>query len=130
MKIGEVAEHFGLPTHVLRHWESVGLLSPTRANGGHRRYTQDDLYRVASILRAKQAGLPLHDIHALLTTADVGARKAVLRRNHNALQTKLTAMQSALTLLEAGLTCTHDDLTTCPHFQSHLTELANIHPST
>jgi MerR family copper efflux transcriptional regulator len=24
--IGEVATRFGLPTHVLRHWESEGLL--------------------------------------------------------------------------------------------------------
>lgn len=129
MKIGEVAAHFGLPTHVLRHWESVGLLSPTRANGGRRIYTQDDLYRVASILRAKQAGLPLQDIRALLTTPDPSTRQAVLRRNHTALQAKLAATQSALNLLEAGLTCTHEDLATCPHFQSHLRELANPQPS-
>ena len=26
--IGELAERFGLETHVLRHWESEGLLEP------------------------------------------------------------------------------------------------------
>ena len=30
MTIGQVADHFRLPTHVLRHWESVGLLTPAR----------------------------------------------------------------------------------------------------
>lgn len=33
MHIGEIAGHFGLPTHVLRHWETIGLLSPARASG-------------------------------------------------------------------------------------------------
>jgi DNA-binding transcriptional MerR regulator len=130
MTIGEVADHFGLPTHVLRHWESEGLLSPARVTGGRRRYTQDDLYRVASILRAKQAGLSLPDIRAFLTAGDPATRKAVLRRNHQALQTKLEALRSALTLLEAGINCTHEDIATCPNFQSHLKELANPQPPT
>ena len=33
LTIGEVAGRFGLPAHVLRHWESVGLLAPVRAEG-------------------------------------------------------------------------------------------------
>ncbi|WP_340688600.1 MerR family DNA-binding transcriptional regulator [Amycolatopsis coloradensis] len=33
LSVGEVAERFGLATHVLRHWESVGLLKPARAAG-------------------------------------------------------------------------------------------------
>ncbi|MER5317779.1 MerR family transcriptional regulator [Streptosporangium roseum] len=28
MTIGDVAARFGPATHVLRHWESMGLLSP------------------------------------------------------------------------------------------------------
>ncbi|WP_301184415.1 MerR family DNA-binding transcriptional regulator [Streptomyces sp. 6-11-2] len=31
MSIGAVAERFGLPTHVLRHWEAMGLLAPAAA---------------------------------------------------------------------------------------------------
>jgi hypothetical protein len=49
MSIGEIAGHFGLATHVLRHWETMGLLSPERAGGGRRRYGRSDLYRVAGI---------------------------------------------------------------------------------
>ena len=30
--VGEVAERFSLPTNVLRHWESVGLLTPERVH--------------------------------------------------------------------------------------------------
>jgi DNA-binding transcriptional MerR regulator len=126
MAIGEVADHFGMPAHVLRHWESVGLLSPSRVEGGRRRYTRDDLFRVASIVRAKQAGLPLPDIRAFLTAGDPTARKDVLRRNHRALQARMAALQSTLDLLEAGLNCTHEDIATCPNFQAHIAELVDV----
>ena len=126
MTIGEVADHFGLPTHVLRHWESVGLLAPARVEGGRRRYTGDDLVRVATIVRAKQAGLPLPDIREFLTSIHSPARKEVLRRNHRALQARMAALQSALDLLEAGLNCSHDDIATCPNYRAHLAELVEV----
>lgn len=123
MTIGEVADHFGLPAHVLRHWESVGLLCPARVTGGRRRYTRDDLFRVASILRAKQAGLSLPDIRAFLAAGDPAVRKDVLRRSHGALQARIAALRSALDLLEAGLNCSHEDVSTCPNYRSQLVEL-------
>jgi len=127
MTIGQVADRFGLPTHVLRHWESMGLLSPARVRGGHRRYTRDDLFRVASILRAKQAGLSLADIRAFLTASDQATRKEVLRRQQRALQARMAALQSALDLIEAGLHCQHEDIVTCPKYQASLTEMVETH---
>ncbi|MEU4476130.1 MerR family transcriptional regulator [Micromonospora sp. NPDC023888] len=126
MAIGEVADHFGLPAHVLRHWESVGLLCPARVTGGRRRYTRDDLFRVASILRAKQAGLSLPDIRAFLAAGDPAVRKDVLRRNHGALRARMAALRSALDLLEAGLNCSHEDVATCPNYRSQLAALVEV----
>jgi DNA-binding transcriptional MerR regulator len=125
MTIGQVADHFGLQTHVLRHWESVGLLSPARVAGDRRRYTRDDLFRVASIVRAKQAGLSLPDIRELLAARDPAARKDVLRRNHRALQARMAALRSALDLLETALNCSHEDIATCPNYRAHLAELVD-----
>lgn len=125
MTIGQVADHFGLPAHVLRHWESVGLLSPARVEGGRRRYTRDDLFRVASIVVAKQAGLPLPDIRAFLAACDPVARKDVLRRNQLALQARMAALRSTLDLLEAGLNCPHEDIVTCPNYRAGLAELVD-----
>ncbi|WP_228829630.1 MerR family transcriptional regulator [Nocardia beijingensis] len=34
ISIGELAARFGLATHVLRHWEDVGLLAPRRDGAG------------------------------------------------------------------------------------------------
>jgi DNA-binding transcriptional MerR regulator len=122
MTIGQVAGHFGLPTHVLRHWESVGLLSPARVAGDRRRYTHDDLVRVATIVNMKQAGLPLPDIREFLTSIHTTDRKDVLRRNQAALRAKMAALRSALDLLEAGLKCKHEDITTCPNYRARIAE--------
>ncbi|MGK5676491.1 MerR family transcriptional regulator [Micromonospora sp. URMC 106] len=126
MTIGQVADHFGLPTHVLRHWESMGLLSPARVEGGRRRYTRDDLVRVASIVRLKQAGLPLPDIGEFLASIHTAAHKDVLRRNRRVLQARMAALRSALEFLEAGLNCSHEDITTCPNYRAHLAELVDV----
>ena len=41
MTIGELAARFGLATHVLRHWEAMGLLTPAARVNGRRRYRQE-----------------------------------------------------------------------------------------
>lgn len=129
LTIGQVADRFGLPAHVLRHWESVGLLRPTRVAGDRRRYTHDDLVRVASIVIAKQAGLPLKDIGTFLAAGDPSARKEVLHRNHRALQARMAALRAALDLLEAGMNCSHEDITTCPNYRAHLARVGRQGPT-
>ncbi|UUZ58503.1 aminoglycoside phosphotransferase family protein [Nocardioides sp. B-3] len=73
-----MAQRFDLPTNVLRHWESVGLLTPARDSADRRRYARPDIVRVAAIQRNKDAGMTLDQIAVLL---DAGApeRHAVLR---------------------------------------------------
>jgi MerR family transcriptional regulator, copper efflux regulator len=118
MSIGEIAGHFGLATHVLRHWETMGLLSPARATGGRRRYDRSDLYRVAGILLAKEAGLALTDIRDILTTADLEQRRQITRRHCDELVRRIAEIEAALNLLEGGLNCGYADITECPNFQS------------
>ena len=43
VRIGEAAAAVGVPTHVLRHWEDVGAVTPTRLGNGHRVYDDDTL---------------------------------------------------------------------------------------
>ena len=117
--VGEVAETFGMPTHVLRHWESMGLLSPQRAAGDRRRYTSDDLYRVAVIRRAKQAGFSLDDIREMLD-ADKHARIEIMRQHQAELRSRIADLQASVDMLERGLRCPHQDFTTCPKFQAGL----------
>ncbi|WP_025352800.1 MerR family transcriptional regulator [Nocardia nova] len=118
--IGAVARRFGLAEHVLRHWESEGLLEPARDTAGRRRYRTADLVRVAMILRAKQAGLGLEAIREMFE-APVH-RREILRRQRAALTATIAAAQSALTLVDCALDCEHDDFTRCPHFHAAVAE--------
>jgi MerR family transcriptional regulator, copper efflux regulator len=118
MSIGEIAGRFGLATHVLRHWETMGLLSPARATGGRRRYGHSDLYRVAGILLAKEAGLALTDIRDILTTADVEKRRTVTRHHRDELVKRMDEMRAALNFIEGGLACAYEDIAECPNYQS------------
>lgn len=60
--IGELADRSGLAHSALRFYESKGLISSTRTDGGQRRYKPDTIRRVAFILAAQQVGLTLTDI--------------------------------------------------------------------
>ncbi|MGW5723383.1 MerR family transcriptional regulator [Amycolatopsis sp. NPDC003865] len=126
MSIGEVAQRFGLATHVLRHWESVGLLAPSRVTASRRRYGSADLYRVAVILRAKEAGFSLDDIREMFAAPDPAGRTAVLRRRRAELAARIAAAQASLELIDCALDCDHEDIAECPHFRA--TVAARISP--
>ncbi|MDW6056988.1 MerR family transcriptional regulator [Streptomyces sp. FXJ1.4098] len=117
MSIGAIAQRFGLATHVLRHWESMGLLTPARDAAGRRRYGITDLTRVAVILRAKEAGLSLDTIRSLAATADPTQRRDILCEEAEALRSRIAAAQASLDLIECALDCDHEDFTQCAHFQ-------------
>ena len=122
MTIGDIAGRFGLATHVLRHWESVGLLTPARVVAGRRRDRTTALYRVATILRAKEAGLSLEQIRELLASAASARRRDILRRHRADLVARIDALQESLRFIEGGLECEHEDLAACPHYQAMVRE--------
>lgn len=126
ISIGALAERFGLATHVLRHWESVGLLSPRRDTNGRRRYGPADLVRVAVILRAKEAGLGLEAIRTLVAAADPAERRAVLHREAEALRSRIAAAQTSLALIDCALGCDDKDFTQCAHFRRTVAERVGI----
>jgi MerR family transcriptional regulator, copper efflux regulator len=117
LPIGVAAQRYGLAPHVLRHWESEGLLAPARDPAGRRRYGPGDAVRIAVILRGKAAGLTLGTIRTLVTATAPGERRSVLRAEAEALRSKLDAVRASLDLVECALGCAHDDFTQCPHFR-------------
>ncbi|MGW4894009.1 MerR family transcriptional regulator [Kitasatospora sp. NPDC004240] len=122
MTIGTLAGRFGLATHVLRHWESTGLLAPVRDTAGRRRYGPDDLTRVAVILRAKEAGLSLDAIRELTATADAGRRRELLGAEAEVLRARIAAARASLDLIECALGCAHEDVTRCARFRALVAE--------
>ncbi|MEO3886693.1 MerR family transcriptional regulator [Nonomuraea sp. B5E05] len=128
MSIGDVARRFGLATHVLRHWETVGLLTPARVGGERRRYGPDDLYRVAVVLRAKEAGFRLDEIREMMAASDAAEQRAVLLRRRAELARHIAEAQASLELIDCALECDHEDFSSCAHFQSMVAERISLSP--
>lgn len=59
----------GVPKPTLRFWEKafVGILAPTRSDGGQRRYTARDIEIISEITRLKDEGRSLSEIGDLLS---------------------------------------------------------------
>ncbi|MCC3316731.1 hypothetical protein A5780_30485 [Nocardia sp. 852002-20019_SCH5090214] len=126
--IGDAAAVFGLATHVLRHWESLGLVTPARDSAGRRRYHDDDIFRIAVILCAKEAGLGLDAIAEMITATALNTRREILHRHRDQLAATITAAQTALAIVDGALRCEHDDFTTCPHFRATVADRISITP--
>ncbi|MFG3702212.1 MerR family transcriptional regulator [Micromonospora sp. NPDC047620] len=116
--IGELAARFGLATHVLRHWEDVGLLSPTRRVAGRRVYGAAHLTRVAEILLGKEAGFSLEQLRELFTAPDRERRRDVLRGQLAQVRERIARLTLSQTMLEHALRCRHPDYQSCPQFQA------------
>ena len=122
--VGEIAERFGLETHVLRYWEDVGLLAPARDRAGRRRYCADDVVRVGVILSSKAAGMTLEEIQALLD-ADAADRRQVLLAHLADLDRRQAEMDRSRHLTEHALECRAHDVATCPRFIEHVQDLVD-----
>ena len=64
--ISVAAELVGTVPQSLRLYETKGLLTPARSQGGTRRYSDNDLARLREIGRLLNAGLNLAGIHEVL----------------------------------------------------------------
>jgi DNA-binding transcriptional MerR regulator len=126
LSIGALAARFGLATHVLRHWETMGLLHPARDAGGRRRYGADDLTRVATILVLKEAGLGLTTIRSLSATTDRTTRHGILRPAAEELRSRIAAAQASLELIEGGLNCAYEDVSRCPDYRRLIAERVGL----
>ncbi|MEO9324829.1 MerR family transcriptional regulator [Nocardioides sp. C4-1] len=94
MHIGEVAARTELSLRSLRHWEEVGLITPSdRTEGGFRLYTDDDVEKILVVRRMKPLGFSIEemkdvmaDIEALRDPGADDARRDDARRRLAAVQ--------------------------------------------
>lgn len=75
-------------------------------------------------LRAKDAGLSLASIRALVAATDPAARHDILREEAEALHARIAAAQASLELIECAAVCGQDDITQCGHFRQATTAAA------
>lgn len=122
--IGELAAKVGLATHVLRHWEDLGLLEPERDGSGYRRYGPGDLVRVVAIQRNKVAGMTLDQI-AVLLDGQATDRQAVLRDHLTDIAERIDALERSRAMTEHALACRAHDIAECPRFRATISDLVD-----
>jgi DNA-binding transcriptional MerR regulator len=120
--VGELATRFALPTNVLRHWETLGLLTPGRDASGYRRYRRGDLVRVAVILRNNAAGMTLEQIGVLLD-GEAAGRHEVLEAHLRDLDERALSIERSREMTEHALRCRAHDIVACPRFAQHVADL-------
>ena len=81
--ISVASELSGIGPQTLRLYERWGLLTPSRTDGGTRRYSDDDLDRLARITELVEQGVNLAGIARILD----------LEIRHNQLQSDYTALE-------------------------------------
>lgn len=105
MLIGEVAARSGISARMLRHYDRIGLLSPSeRTTGGYRDYSEADLRRLFHIENLRSLGLPLADIPAALeddTRAATETIDRMLRRTRERIAV-LTELADRLERVRSG----------------------------
>ncbi|MGW0246430.1 MerR family transcriptional regulator [Nocardia goodfellowii] len=113
MRIGDAAALLGIEAHVLRHWETVGLLVPRRSPSGHRAYDEQTIAQARMIRVLQRAGLSLEQIRQLA----VGARPDRLAL----IETKRAQVREHIALLRATdrflahlSACRHRVISDCP----------------
>lgn len=76
MQIAEAADRLGLSARSLRHYEQVGLLSPSRDQNGYRSYSAADMRRAERVRDMIATGFSTREILAMapcLTYEGAGA---------------------------------------------------------
>lgn len=111
-RIGDAAAMLGIESHVLRHWEDMGLLHPPRSASGHRVYNDELLTRARLIRVCQRAGMSLAEIGAL-ATADMPRRAELVAAKRAEIHGAVEQLHRADAFLEHLLACRHPIASEC-----------------
>ena len=71
MLIGRVSEMTGATRKAIRHYESIGLITPPERKGNYRIYNDHDVMVISMICRAKTLGFNLFEIKDIVSKKTV-----------------------------------------------------------
>jgi Cu(I)-responsive transcriptional regulator len=120
MNISEAASASGLSAKMIRHYEAIELLRPTRRGNNYRDFSARDVAELRFIRHARELAFPLEEIRRLLALwRDRGRSSAEVRKiamDHvAALEEKARALHAmADSLRHLALHCQGNDRPECP----------------
>lgn len=127
VNIGELAKASGVSTKLIRHYESIGLISrASRTRSGYRQYGENDIHILRFIKRGRGLGFPMKEIKQLLGLWRNKSRssreiKSLALAHLQTLERKILELQEmADTLRHLSKNCHGDHRPECPII-SHLT---------
>jgi DNA-binding transcriptional MerR regulator len=99
LTIAEATEVSGLTAHTLRYYERAGLLEPSRASNGHRRFTDEDLQRVHFVQKLRATGMPIRDVRRYFAS-DERERLQILEEHRRHVLNDIEELTGALDLID------------------------------
>ena len=112
-RIGDAVATLAVATHVLRHWEDVGLLRPRRLSSGHRAYDDQTIGQARMIQICQRAGLSLAEIKEL-GISDRGDRIALIDSKRAQIAEQVSSLRLADNFLAHIAHCEHSVISECP----------------
>ncbi|MCO1333912.1 MerR family transcriptional regulator [Microbulbifer sp. OS29] len=76
MNISQAAQSSGLSAKALRHYESIGLVVPSRAVNGYRNYSPADVEALCFVSHSRACGFATGEVRALLELRDNPDRRS------------------------------------------------------
>lgn len=124
MNIGAAAQASGVTAKMIRHYESIGLLTKVkRSDSGYRIYDETDVHSLRFIKRARDLGFSMKEIKKLLSLWKSRSRnsaevKRLALEHLKDLETRIAEMKAmADTLRELARHCHGDHRPDCPILQ-------------
>jgi DNA-binding transcriptional MerR regulator len=98
ISIGDFARATHLSVRALRLYHQEGLLEPAEVdpNSGYRRYDLGQIPTAQAIRRLRDLNMPLEDVRAIVTTADLAERNDLITRHLHRLEQELSRTQDAI----------------------------------
>lgn len=121
INISQAAQATGLTPRMIRHYESIGLLTGTaRTAAGYRLFSEQDLHTLRFIQRARSLGFSIEQISQLLALWQDRERssavvKTLARQHLRELEDKIAGLQAMHdSLSELASCCLGDERPDCP----------------
>lgn len=121
INISQAAQATGLTPRMIRHYESIGLLTGTaRTAAGYRLFSEQDLHTLRFIQRARSLGFSIEQISQLLALWQDRERssavvKTLAREHLKELEDKIAGLQAMHdSLSELASCCLGDERPDCP----------------
>lgn len=95
--VGEAAKAVGITSETLRHYDRIGLVTPSRKDDftNYRYYTEQDLVRIQTVRALQQMDLPLQKIKEVLAFDELGKIIDFLAEAEKKADEKISQLQNS-----------------------------------